>query len=1537
MRVVASGRAQSRRRKTLLGASPISRYSLLTAVLLASVSAPALAQQVTLQPYDPLINDAQVGAQTVAAGASLTITGPQLFATGDSGERDTTLGALVGGGRVSSGTEWIGAGRLDPGAQNFGVVVPDPVTGGTRVISTYATANLVALTPVSNATTVPDYVNVNGQQYIDMRVGTVTSGGGTLNVNIGTAGAAPTAGSNAFTVAAKQSSLFFANGTGGAASTINWNSNNRIGFVGEAIAPLTTQNFDVSHVSTCGGTFSVTTADGITTTHTVNDDASLRTYNDWLIGQMQSGNLDPAQYNANFDKAYTSSAQTIGYTASADAPGDEIAQPIGDRIVIHLVGASATGTIASGATLEVSNANNGAIRAEAGGQAINNGTLSTIHDAGDGTAMFLTGSGTTGQNNGVINGNFFLASGGGITNSALGSNVVDVADGASFGNAGILNLATGAADNAGASVGIRLGAGTQAASSGFINVGVTGSLSDGSLTGVLVNDPTAAFTNTGTGLIYIGRGPQTGAAQTPADIVLNQSALTAGIAVVGNAMAINQGTITIGTLTQNAAGISVAGGMNANVTNSGTINVNGKAGGAPRENDGILVANSGGVLNSGTINLNGVNGVGIKVLSTGAAASSAASTGVINVGGGADPGNGTHNFGVWVEGQGAGTATADLGGAVNLVGDGAIGIHARGRATVDVDAATLLTFSSGANQIGFFADGPDAKINLAGSALSVTTTGSTLFRVEDGADFDGTGLTLTASGQNSVAVIGAGAGSVVSTQNAVIHVSGTGAAGVIVEGGAAGTIDAATSIDVTAAGIGVVADGQRTDINGALVGTPVATALTNNGSVSGSGNGAVGLAARNTGTLVNNAAVDMTGAGSAGVLLQSGATLTNNAGGGSIAGATGVLANSGPVTISNTGAITGTAGHAIDLSAAGAASTVNQQNGLISGDILLSAAADTVNVTGGAIAGNIVGQGSANLNFTLGGGAFTLDAAFAIKGMAGVTLNSGAVGIAGELDSDTLTVNGGTLIVDGVAASHTVTVKDGATLGGSGTVGAGNGSLVTVAAGGTIAAGNAIGTLTIAGDIGFAAGSTYVVEVDPAGADSDLIHATGKASLGGANVVHVGLDGAYNPSSTYTILTADGGVDGEFGGVTSDFAFLTPHLTYDTNDVFLRLNRNETYFTDVADTRNQKATAGALESLDGSNPLYDAIVTLPNDDTVIRAAFDALSGEIHASAKSALIEDSHFVRDAVNSRIRSAFGDVTGSDMPLLGYGPDGAQPAAADSTGLVAWAQAFGAWGSFDGDGNAAGMDTTTGGFFTGIDGEVASDIRLGLLAGYSRTTFDVDGRASSGSSDNWHLGLYGGAKWNALRLSGGLAYTWHDIETSRSVAFPGFADSLGSDHSAGLFQAFGEAGYRIDTASSFAIEPFANLALVSLHTDGFSEDGGAAALDVYSGTTDTIFTTLGIHLSSAFEIGGMKAEAHGTLGWRHAFGDTTPLSTQAFAGSDAFTVAGVPIAKDAALIEAGLDLDLTDAATLGLAYQGQFGGGSTENGFSAKLDVRF
>ena len=533
-------------------------------------------------------------------------------------------------------------------------------------------------------------------------------------------------------------------------------------------------------------------------------------------------------------------------------------------------------------------------------------------------------------------------------------------------------------------------------------------------------------------------------------------------------------------------------------------------------------------------------------------------------------------------------------------------------------------------------------------------------------------------------------------------------------------------------------------------------------------------------------------------------------------------------------------------------------------------------------------------------------------------------GFTGQTD-----IAAGALIVGRGAAGAlggTLDVLDGALLGGSGTVGT-----TLVHSGGTIAPGNSIGTLNVAGDITFDAGSRYEVEVDPVGTDSDLIHSTGEAVLNGGSVVHIGMGGTYRPSSTYTILTADAGVNGAFAGVTSNFAFLDPTLDYGLNDVTLSLHRNGVAFCLVGQTSNQCATGRGAESLGAGNDLYDALVVL--DAATARTAFDQLSGEIHASLNTGLIEDSRYIRDAATDRLRAAFDGVGASIAPVVAYGPDGPYPAPAGTGDSVAWGTAFGGWGTTNGDGNAAQLDRSTGGLIVGADG-LLGDWRLGLLVGYSHSNLDAG--ISSASSDNYHVGAYAGTQWGQLAFRSGLAYTWHDIETSRSVDFAGFADRLESNYNAGTGQIFGEVGYTIE-AGPTAFEPFAGLAYVNLDTGGFSEGGGAAALSNNGGATETTFSTLGVRIASDFVFSGIKASARGTLGWRHAFGDISQTVGLSFAGGDSFTVAGVPIAQDTALAEFGLDFDLTDSATFSLSYSGQFGEDNQDHSARANFSLRF
>jgi outer membrane autotransporter protein len=85
------------------------------------------------------------------------------------------------------------------------------------------------------------------------------------------------------------------------------------------------------------------------------------------------------------------------------------------------------------------------------------------------------------------------------------------------------------------------------------------------------------------------------------------------------------------------------------------------------------------------------------------------------------------------------------------------------------------------------------------------------------------------------------------------------------------------------------------------------------------------------------------------------------------------------------------------------------------------------------------------------------------------------------------------------------------------------------------------------------------------------------------------------------------------------------------------------------------------------------------------------------------------------------------------------------------------------------------------------------------------------------------------------------------------------------------------------------------------------------------------------------MATTVRGSLGWRHAFGELTPLSSFAFADSSSFITAGVPIAGNAVVIAAGLDVNIMKTATLGVYYNGQVLQNIVDNGARANLSWRF
>ncbi|MBZ9993129.1 autotransporter domain-containing protein [Mesorhizobium sp. BH1-1-4] len=615
-----------------------------------------------------------------------------------------------------------------------------------------------------------------------------------------------------------------------------------------------------------------------------------------------------------------------------------------------------------------------------------------------------------------------------------------------------------------------------------------------------------------------------------------------------------------------------------------------------------------------------------------------------------------------------------------------------------------------------------------------------------------------------------------------------------------------------------------------------------------------------------------------------------------------------------------------------------EENG--SGSVTLSAVNTYI---GGTYIGSGTMIGSAS---SFGSGAITANGALVIDQTSSAILANVINGTGtfakrgtGSLDlsgtgsfSGITTIEAGELAVNGSFVNSAVVAESGTRLSGTGTVGA-----LVAQTGSIVAPGNnSIGTLNDHAYASFDHGSVYQVEVNAAGQSDKII--AGAAFIAGGTIQVLAGTGNYAPSTQYTILTATySGVSGVFDDVTSNLAFLSPELSYDADNVYLKLTRNGMTFQNVGQTRNQIAAGGGVESLGDASPIYDAVLQL--DAPSSRAAFDGLSGEIHASVKTPMIEDSHFVRDAATNRIRAAFGGVGAQtnldNQSIVASIPGDTRARTINPDRGALWSQAFGSWGLTDSDGNAANLNRSIGGVFVGGDVPVFDDWRIGAIAGYSHSSFDAKGRGSAGSSDNYDFGLYGGTQWGAFGLRVGAAYTWHAVDTGRSVAFPGFADSLSGKYDAGTAQVFGDLGYRID-AGSFSFEPFAGLAYVNLRTDDFSEEGGAAALSAGNQSTAVTFSTLGLRASEKIDLGGVTLTARGTLGWRHA-GQATPVSTLTMAGGNPFTVAGVPIARDCLLIDAGLDMALSRTITLGLSYSGQIASHARDHGFNANLNWKF
>jgi outer membrane autotransporter protein len=1236
-----------------------------------------------------------------------------------------------------------------------------------------------------------------------------------------------------------------------------------------------------------------------------------------------------------------------GYTGNVSVTGGTVAFSAADSLgstgIITLDGGGLQW--ATGNTTDISSRL--AALGAGGGTFDTNGNTVTFASTVSGGALTKTGAGTL-----ILNGSNTYTGGTTISGGTLAvSSVSSFGTGTLTFDGGALSLAFSDFVNNPIVLGAGGGTFDTSTSSGFISGNITG---PGSLTktGSLFLEFTSATSYSGNTLVSEG---------TLLTVTQNLFSPNSAFTVSSGAVLGVVGAQTIGSLAGdgNVDGFALSG-FTSNLTAGGT--------GASTVFNGVIGDGTGG----GTLAL------------------TKAGTGIMTLGGANTyTGATTINAGTLAL---AGTGAIAQSSGVDLAASGAI---------FDISQTT-----AGASVAALGSTGGAGIVALGGQTLTITTTGGTFSGViQDAGIGAGTGGGLTI-GNGSVGITqtltGANTYTGTTTINAgsALRLSGGGS----IASSAVGFNAANASLDISGSTLGSSVRG----LTSAGAGFGTVSLGANPLTVTGTGGSFSGVI-QDGGALVIGDGVSAASQTLGGANTYTGAT-TISANGTLLLSGTGSVAASSGVNLSGTGAtfdISGTASGAAvqDLSGV-AGTTINLGNQALTagtgndktfdgtiqgtGGSLTKTGSGTLTLSGnnGYTGGTRLQQGTLAVgsNTALGSGTLTLSGgstlqaatsvslANAITTNATATIDTGAndMTLSGPISgpgglikagSGTLTLSGnsnylgttiiglGTLVVNG-SITGSVAVTGLTTLRGSGTIG-GSVSVAGFGAPATVAPGNSIGTLTIGGNYSQDFSSTYQVEVNGSG-QSDKIVVAGAATLAGTLAVRAQL-GRYQRTTTYTILTAAGGVSGNFATLTSSNGALTPSVVVAGTTVTLTLlnsaailpgsdtggfTPNQQTIADVLNQAGPTATGDLNTVLNGlSNLSPSQLATLLN----------TLGGQSYAGFSSLLVQATQLFMNGFSANGGSGAVSGNGSHLPggstrqaLRVDGGDSCDTACEVEPLWGAWGGGTGAFGTVAGNSNANGFTYNLGGFIAGLDRKLAPGFRAGLAAGFNAASLYPQGVPGNGTSNTLQFALYGTFSEAAFYLDALAGYGHSDNRMNRPIIIPGLNQRTAQGYTtANTFFGQLEAGYKILDAPSFGgfVTPFARLQASTSTQNGFTESGADSLnLTVAAQTTNSLRTVLGAQLGAAIDAPWHeKLNVNMRLGWSHEFADQTRPVTAAFVGAPAigFTTFGATAPRDGVVLGLGANTNIAERTSLYLRYDGDLAGANTNHVLNA--GVRF
>lgn len=437
-----------------------------------------------------------------------------------------------------------------------------------------------------------------------------------------------------------------------------------------------------------------------------------------------------------------------------------------------------------------------------------------------------------------------------------------------------------------------------------------------------------------------------------------------------------------------------------------------------------------------------------------------------------------------------------------------------------------------------------------------------------------------------------------------------------------------------------------------------------------------------------------------------------------------------------------------------------------------------------------------------------------------------------------LAVLQGEFQLDGELTSPTTTVALGSVLSGSGTL---TGDLEIF--GSFAPSGPA--TFTVRGDLEFEPGSTYQLQVD--GASSSLVDVkrpteeedSGNITLEGGTVAVTLINGNVDTCNTYTILSAEGVLTGQFSAINSNDPLLRAILTYDSQHAFLQMCPT---LQVIGRSFNQRQVANQLDGggCTGADTAAFVLELVSLTDEQARDALNQMSAMQYTQAvATAEVANQRFIRrlfDPIREAVTIGHlgnqycGEVTRSSWMDISY----------DHT-------------DWRGNKNALGVRTNGFDVSGGVQAQLNSQWTLGIAGFYEEDHlhFDVGGSGKNHTGLGGVYALYRPCNYYVFAdLAIGLSHQ-HIRRPIEAGSFQ--AIHKGNPH---LFQGafYGEIGIDLDTKvylqpwiGFVTIQPFFGLEVDYVRLKKIRERcDDFLAVEVFHKKQTTTHSRLGVHFTT-------------------------------------------------------------------------------------------